>query len=130
VGYVGHLEAIIQETMPGPFNWLAPHVMRWAAFRSEPAASKPGNVFEPMPEWNQVSGGWAKREEDSAPLCCPGEWCSFATVARLLDNPAPRTDTDMTPLHGLMAHSIGTARENHAAPTTNPTETKRKLPHS
>jgi NAD(P)-dependent dehydrogenase (short-subunit alcohol dehydrogenase family) len=58
VGYVGHLEAIMQETMPGPFNWLAPYVMRWAAFSTEPTESKPGNVFEPMPEWNQVSGGW------------------------------------------------------------------------
>ena len=35
----------------------------------------------------------AKREEDSAPLCRPGEWRSFCTVARLLDDPAPRTDT-------------------------------------
>ncbi len=50
VGHVGHLEAIIQETMPGLFNWLAPYVMRWAAFSSEPVESKPGNVFEPMPE--------------------------------------------------------------------------------
>ena len=58
VGYVGHLEALIQETMPGLFNWLAPYVMRWAAFSTEPTESKPGNVFDPMPEWNQVSGGW------------------------------------------------------------------------
>jgi NAD(P)-dependent dehydrogenase (short-subunit alcohol dehydrogenase family) len=58
VGYVGHLEAIVQETVPGFFNWLAPYVMRWAAFSSEPAESKPGNVFETMPEWNQVDGGW------------------------------------------------------------------------
>jgi NAD(P)-dependent dehydrogenase (short-subunit alcohol dehydrogenase family) len=58
VGYVGHLEAIIQETMPGPFNWLAPYVMRWAAFSTESTESKPGNVFEPMPGWNQVTGGW------------------------------------------------------------------------
>jgi len=50
VGYVGHLEAIIQETMPGPFNWLAPYVMRWAAFSSETSEGKPGNVFDPMPE--------------------------------------------------------------------------------
>ena len=63
VGYVGHLEAIIQETMPGPFNWLAPHVMRWAAFRSEPVASKPGNVLEPMPGWNQITGGWRSKRK-------------------------------------------------------------------
>ncbi len=63
VGFVGHLEAIIQETMPGPFNWLAPYVMRWAAFSSEPAESKPGNVFEPMPEWNQVTGGWRSKSK-------------------------------------------------------------------
>ena len=58
VGYVGHLEAVIQEIMPGPFNWLAPYIMRRAAFSSETTDSKPGNIFEPMPEWNQVSGGW------------------------------------------------------------------------
>jgi short-subunit dehydrogenase len=63
VGYVGHLEAIIQETVPGLFNWLAPYVMRWAAFSSEPAESKPGNVFEPMPEWNQVDGGWRSKRK-------------------------------------------------------------------
>jgi NAD(P)-dependent dehydrogenase (short-subunit alcohol dehydrogenase family) len=63
VGFVGHLEAIIQETMPGPFNWLAPYVMRWAAFSSEPAESKPGNVFQPMPEWNQVTGGWRSKRK-------------------------------------------------------------------
>jgi NAD(P)-dependent dehydrogenase (short-subunit alcohol dehydrogenase family) len=63
VGFVGHLEAIIQETMPGPFNWLAPYVMRWVAFSSEPAESKPGNVFEPMSEWNQVTGGWRSKRK-------------------------------------------------------------------
>ncbi len=63
VGHVGHLEAITQEMVPGLFNWLAPHVMRWAAFSSEPAESSPGNVFEPMLEWNRVSGGWRRKRK-------------------------------------------------------------------
>lgn len=61
VGQVGHLEAVMQEVVPGSFGWLAPHVMKQAAFRSEPAEPGPGNVFEPMPEWNRVTGGWRRK---------------------------------------------------------------------
>ncbi len=38
--------------------------MRWAAFGSEPAEPGPGNVFEPMPDSNRVSGGW-RRERNA-----------------------------------------------------------------
>jgi len=58
VGQFGHLEAVIQEVLSGPFNWLAPYVMNRGAFGSEPSEVGPGNVFEPMPEWNQITGGW------------------------------------------------------------------------
>ncbi len=64
VGQFGHLEAVVQEVVSGPFNWLAPYVMKWAAFGSEPAEPGPGNVFEPMPEWNRVGGGW-RRERNA-----------------------------------------------------------------
>ena len=64
VGQFGHLEAVVQEVTSGPFNWLAPYVMKWAAFGSESAEPGPGNVFEPMPEWNRVSGGW-RRERNA-----------------------------------------------------------------
>ncbi len=64
VGQLGHLEAVMQEVMPGPFNWLAPYVMNWAAFGSEPSEIGPGNVFEPRPEWNQVTGGWRRKRKE------------------------------------------------------------------
>ncbi len=64
VGQVGHLEAVMQEVMPGLFNWLAPHIMRWAAFSSEPAELAPGNIFEPMPKWNRVTGGWRRKRKE------------------------------------------------------------------
>ncbi len=60
VGRLGHLEAVMQEVVPGAFGWLAPYVMRWVAFGSEPAEPGPGNVFEPMPDSNRVSGGWQR----------------------------------------------------------------------
>jgi hypothetical protein len=43
---------------PGLYDVLVPYVFRWGAFTSESAGRGPGNVFEPMPEWNQVTGGW------------------------------------------------------------------------
>lgn len=64
VGQFGHLEAVIQEVLSGPFNWLAPYVMNRAAFGSEPSEVGPGNVFEPMPEWNQITGGWRRKRKE------------------------------------------------------------------
>ncbi len=64
VGQIGHLEAVVQEVMPGPFNRLAPYVMNRAAFGSEPSEVGPGNVFEPRPEWNQVTGGWRRKRKE------------------------------------------------------------------
>ncbi len=63
VGQFGHLEAVMQEVLSGPFNWLAPYVMNRAAFGSEPSEIGPGNVFEPMPEWNQITGGWRRKRK-------------------------------------------------------------------
>lgn len=34
-------------------------------FRDEPLAPTPGNVYEPMPEWTSVAGGW--KEGDASP---------------------------------------------------------------
>ncbi len=42
----------------------APYVMNRAAFGSEPSEIGPGNVFEPMPEWNQITGGWRRKRKE------------------------------------------------------------------
>jgi NAD(P)-dependent dehydrogenase (short-subunit alcohol dehydrogenase family) len=58
VGPTGYLLAFAHAATPKLYDFLVPYIFDWGAFRSEPAEQGPGNVFEPMPEWNQVTGGW------------------------------------------------------------------------
>jgi len=43
---------------PGLYDILVPNFFRWGAFSSESAERGPGNIFEPLLEWNQPTGGW------------------------------------------------------------------------
>jgi NAD(P)-dependent dehydrogenase (short-subunit alcohol dehydrogenase family) len=47
--------------VPGLFNRLVPTVMTLTALGRDEAKDGPGNLFEPMPEWNRVTGGWRRR---------------------------------------------------------------------
>lgn len=59
VGWAGHLLEIGHWLMPGSlFARLVPHVFRLAAFGSGEAEIAPGNVLAPLPELNQVDGGY------------------------------------------------------------------------
>lgn len=58
VGLVQHVLAWGHAVFPRLYSKLAPVVMRRAGFLDEPADDAPGNVFEPMPEWNRVAGDW------------------------------------------------------------------------
>lgn len=58
MGLTGHLLKWAHLATPRLYDFLVPYVFDWGAFRSEYADQGPGNVFEPMPEWNQVTGGW------------------------------------------------------------------------
>lgn len=40
--------------------------MNIAAFSSDEADPGPGNVFEPMPEWNKIDGGWRNSQVRAA----------------------------------------------------------------
>lgn len=44
--------------VPGFYSRIVPAVMNLAAFSREPATPDPGNLYEPMPEWNRVTGHW------------------------------------------------------------------------
>lgn len=46
---------------PRLYDRLAAPVMDDAGLTSETVAASPGNVFEPMPEWNRRTGGWGGR---------------------------------------------------------------------
>ncbi len=58
VGPTGYLLTLAHAVTPKLYDFLVPYIFDWGAFRSEPADQGPGNVFEPMPEWNQITGGW------------------------------------------------------------------------
>ncbi len=81
VGPTGYLLAFAHATMPKLYGWLSPHVFKWGAFRSESPERGPGNVFEPMPEWNQVTGGWRGEKK---PLIRHAALAGGAALAPLL----------------------------------------------
>ncbi|HEV2093884.1 MAG TPA: SDR family oxidoreductase [Rubrobacter sp.] len=58
VGPTGYLLTFAHAVTPKLYDFLVPYVFQWGAFSSESVEQGPGNVFEPMPEWNRVSGGW------------------------------------------------------------------------
>lgn len=51
------LLAFAYAVTPKLYDFLVPYVFAWGAFRSEPPEQGPGNIFEPTPKWNQVTGG-------------------------------------------------------------------------
>lgn len=58
VGPTGYLLTWAHAATPKLYDLLVPYVFDWSAFGSETADKGPGNVFEPMPEWNRIAGGW------------------------------------------------------------------------
>lgn len=44
--------------VPGFYERLVPKTMKKLSFGREPATAGPGNLFQPMPDWNRVDGGW------------------------------------------------------------------------
>lgn len=58
VGWWGRMLELGHAVMPALYSRVVPGAMNAMAFGGESAAPTPGNIFESMPEWNQVSGGW------------------------------------------------------------------------
>ncbi len=81
VGPTGYLLTWAHAATPKLYDLLVPYIFGWGAFRSEPAEQGPGNVFEPMPEWNQVTGGWRGERK---PLLRRTALAGGATLAQLL----------------------------------------------
>ncbi|RCW41056.1 short-subunit dehydrogenase [Halopolyspora algeriensis] len=60
VATAGHFLEFVHAALPSVFNRAVPKAMNLAAFSRERVISGPGNLFEPMPEWNRVQGGWRR----------------------------------------------------------------------
>lgn len=58
VGPTGYLLTWAHAATPKLYDFLVPYIFDWGAFSSRPVEKGPGNVFDPMTEWNRVSGGW------------------------------------------------------------------------
>ncbi|HET8701942.1 MAG TPA: SDR family oxidoreductase [Nitrococcus sp.] len=61
VGQSGHLLMLLHMLAPRLYDRLVPWVFEWSALGSEPAARDDGNLFQPMPEWNRISGDWRRK---------------------------------------------------------------------
>lgn len=58
VGWWGRFLEAGHAVAPGFYSRLAPGVMNLTAFTRRSTTPGPGNIFEPMPEWNRISGDW------------------------------------------------------------------------
>ena len=58
VGWAHRVFALGHTLFPRLYAFLAPPAMRIVGLSAEESDETPGNVLEPMPEWNTVRGGW------------------------------------------------------------------------
>lgn len=81
VGWWGRLLELGHGMLPGFYSRLVPTVMNYGAFSGKPATPGPGNVFESMPEWNQVEGGWIRPKRRIAAAVAAGTTLAAAAGA-------------------------------------------------
>ncbi|HET7307423.1 MAG TPA: SDR family oxidoreductase [Gammaproteobacteria bacterium] len=62
VGQSGHLLSLAQSLTPWLYDLLVPFVFEQTALGAKGAKRSDGNLFESMPEWNCVDGGWRARQ--------------------------------------------------------------------
>lgn len=65
VGASGRQLVLAHALAPSLFERLMSRNVEREHFRDEPLAPTPGNVYEPMPEWTGVTGGW--KQGDASP---------------------------------------------------------------
>lgn len=62
VGLWGRVLELGHTVMPALYSRVVPTAMKLMAFGGGTTETTAGNIFEPVPEWNKVTGGWrAKR---------------------------------------------------------------------
>jgi short-subunit dehydrogenase len=60
VGQLQHLAAWGKAIMPGVYGQLATPTMKFVGFSDETSEPNDGNVFEPQPDLDAVTGGWRR----------------------------------------------------------------------
>lgn len=67
VGNAGRMLLLVHRLAPGLAERILARQVEKDHFQDAPAPPSPGNLFEPMPQWTGVSGGWKR----PAPLRIP-----------------------------------------------------------
>lgn len=62
IGWGARFFAVGHRVLPRLYSRLAPPAMRIAGLTRQQADESEGNVFEPMPEWDKVDGGWRRSQ--------------------------------------------------------------------
>jgi short-subunit dehydrogenase len=75
VGCVGRMFMWMKRFMPGLFERAMAPVIERNHLKQEPSPSTQGNLFEPMPEYATISGGWRPHESGS------GRWLLVGALA-------------------------------------------------
>lgn len=84
VGLFGRLLEVGHAAVPGFYSRLVPVAMNLGALsQTEEAEDSPGNIFHPVPELNQVDGGWRKSRPALAATALGGGTAAAAAVAVL-----------------------------------------------
>jgi short-subunit dehydrogenase len=66
VGQTARTLGLGHALFPNLYDRIVPLATRLGAFRRAPADIGPGNVFEPVPGWNRVSGSWRRHRPVAA----------------------------------------------------------------
>lgn len=65
VGGVGKLTKLVRTLAPGLFDRKYKRMIEQNHFQGQPDAATTGNLYEPMPQWGLVSGGWLDNESNA-----------------------------------------------------------------
>ncbi|MDP8978843.1 MAG: SDR family oxidoreductase [Actinomycetota bacterium] len=85
VGWWGRMLELGHAVTPAFYSRVVPEAMNMLAFGREPAAPTPGNIYEPMPQWNQTTGDWRdKRRAAARAAVLVGAAATTAAVTRSL----------------------------------------------
>ena len=79
VGGMGKIMRLARGIAPTVFDKRYRKMIASGHFRNEPADATAGNLFDPMPEWGKVSGGW--KDSSKPDFVLPDRWLTIAGIA-------------------------------------------------
>ena len=81
VGGMGKIMRLARSVAPATFDRRYRKMIADGHFRDEPADPTTGNLFEPMPQWGKVSGGW--KDSNQPDFVLPDRWLAVTGTALL-----------------------------------------------